>query len=98
LYKYENDEKLIKQDKLEKTLNHIDDREISQWGSNALMNSNHGRQDDMNAHLVRIELQRDQSLLQWKKIGILFLSYFGILMLSLIRGSHHFKSLIGVET
>lgn len=98
MYKYENDERLINENKIEKKNKQIKDREMSQWASNPFMNSTNEKQLDLNAHLVTIELQRDKSLLQIKNIGILLLSYIGIFTLSLLRGSNYFKSIIGIET
>ena len=78
MYKYENDERLINENRIDKSKKHIEDREMTQWASNALMNSSNEKQVDLNTNLVRIELQRDKSLLQIKNIGILLLSYIGI--------------------
>lgn len=48
-------------------------------------------------NLVRIELQKDKVILRWDKLKYMLYSYISIFILSLIKGSDHFDSIVGVQ-
>ncbi len=99
LFKYENNEKLIT-DKLEKKISQSSgntDKNIENWDSNDKINSLCDIEVDIK-DLVKKEMKRDEQIFQWNKIKVLLFSYIGILILSFMRGSLYFKSIIGIET
>ncbi len=51
----------------------------------------------MNENLVRIELERDNKILQWGKLKYMVYSYIAVIIITFLRGTESFKSLIGVD-
>lgn len=108
IFKYENDQRLLKSENIDKGRNYIEDsdrdRNLVDWVSTAHLNVNQSSQfcqskeANLNSNLVRIELERDSSIIQWNKIRLIIVSFAGVFFLSLIRGSFYYKSIIGVET
>ncbi len=53
--------------------------------------------DNLNSQLIRIELENDSQFFRWDKLKYLIFSFFVMLLLSIIKGSSYFNSIIGVK-
>jgi len=51
----------------------------------------------LNSHLIEVELENDKKFFRWEKLKYLLISYFSLIILSFIRGSDNFKSIIGIK-
>ena len=51
----------------------------------------------INSHLVRIELERDKKVLRRDKLKYMLIAYVGLLLVTFMKGSEYFSSIIGVK-